>query len=47
MNQAMTITIDKHADDYNSQHGNTCSMSIVGYLSRFSREPHLTIKKQI
>jgi hypothetical protein len=32
MNRAMTITIDTHADDYNSQHGKTCSQSIGGEL---------------
>ena len=31
MNRAMII-IDTHADDYNSQHGKTCSQSIVGEL---------------
>ena len=25
-------TIDTHADDYNSQHGKTCSQRIVGEL---------------
>ncbi len=29
---------DTYADDYNSQHGKTGSQSIVGDLSRFSRE---------
>ena len=32
MNRAMTIIIDTHADDYNSQHGKTCSQIIVGEL---------------
>ncbi len=30
----MTILIDTHAHDYNSQHGKTCSKSIVGELPR-------------
>jgi hypothetical protein len=32
MNRAMTITIDTHVDDYNSQHGKTCSQE---YCWRF------------
>ncbi len=49
MNRAMTIILTHTAclvknetDDYNSQQGITCSQSIVGDLSRFSRELHLT-----
>ena len=34
MNRAMTNTIDTHANDYNAQHGKTCSQRIVGELSR-------------
>jgi hypothetical protein len=30
MNRALTITIDTHADDYNSQHGKTYSQRIFG-----------------
>lgn len=31
--------IDIHTDDFNSQHGKTCSQSIVGELSTHAREP--------
>jgi hypothetical protein len=32
MNRAMTIIIDTHVDDYNSQHGKTCRKNIFGEL---------------
>ena len=34
--------LDTHADDYNAQHGKTCSQSVVGELSTHARDTHLT-----